>query len=285
MIRTFFEEHKWLSIAFILSVFLILKNSSIPYWIELPSIIRVFFDKPERIFWIEVSKVMDIFTTAYVTSLIFYYFIDYVPAQRNKKKAEEIIKPYLVVISRYMAELIALIEYVINKQHVAGQDAMDDLDQIRIENEEIYCHRICYEDGAEIENNECPYNVLKDCDKLRQLILDNCKKICTIPAFNCCDNSLIQIISEIQLSDFLRILPYNNPLSILSKNVRYLGIGKGFLKFQDIHGRFQEITECKYRFKMTEITQDELIEYQNNFVEAMKQYPALLEILQQIKID
>ena len=285
MIRKFLEEHKWLSLAFIVSVFLILKNSSIPYLIEPLSIIRVFFDKPKRIFWVEASKVVDIFTTAYVTSLIFYYFIDYVPAQKNKEKAEEIIKPYLVLISRYIAELIALIEYLISKQHLDSSDTIENLDQIRIEDEEIYCHRICYEDGTEIENNTYPYNVLRDCDKLRQLIWDNCKKICAIPAFNCCGDSLIQIISEIQLSDFLRILPDNNPLSILGKNVKYHGIGNGFLNFKDIHVRFQEITTCKYSFKMTEITQDELIEYQNNFAEAIKQYPALLELLQQIKMD
>lgn len=271
MIRTFFEEHKWLSFIFILSVFLILKNSSIPYLIELPSIIRVFFDKPERIFWVEVSKVMDIFTTAYVTSLIFYYFIDYVPAQRNKKKAEEIIKPYLIVISRYMAELIALIEYVISKQHINDLETICDSDKIRIENEEIYCHRICYEDGNEIENNAYPYNVIKDCDKLRQLILEQCQRICSVPAFNCCDDSLIQIISEIQLSDLLRILPENKPLSKLGENIRYHGIGKGFLNFKDVYRRFQEITACKYIFKMTEMTQEELEEYQKNFEEAIKQ--------------
>lgn len=285
MVKTFFKEHKWLSLVFIISILFILKNSSIPYLIGMPPIIRVIFDKPEGIFWVEVAKVMDIFTTAYVTSLMFYYFIDYVPAQKNKKKVEEIIKPYLVIISRYMAELIALIEYVISKQHVNDLETIYDSDQIRIENEEIYCHRICYEDGNEIENNEYPYNVIKDCDKLRQLILEQCQRICSVPAFNCCDDNLIQIISEIQLSDLLRILPENKSLSKLGENIRYHGIGKGFLNFKDVHRRFQEITACKYSFKMTEMTQEELKEYQKNFEEAIKQYPDLLEILKQIKMD
>ena len=271
MVRTFFKEHKWLSSVFILSIFSILKNSSIPYLIEMPSIIRAIFDKPEHIFWIETAKVMDIFTTAYVTSLLFYYFIDYVPVQKNKKKAEEIIKPYLVTISRYMAELIALIEYVISKQHIDDLETIYDSDQIRIEDEEIYCHRICYEDCAEIENNAYSYNVIKDCDRLRQRILDQCQKICSVPAFNCCGDSLIQMISEIQLSDLLRILPDNNPLLKLGENIRYHGIGKGFLNFKDVNRRFQEITSCKYCFKMIEFTQDDLREYQKNFVEAMKQ--------------
>lgn len=271
MVKTFFKEHKQLSLVFILAIVLILKNSSIPYLIEMPLIVRAFLDKPEDIFWTEVAKVIDIFTTAYVTSLMFYYFIDYVPAQKNKKKAEEIIKPYLVIISRYMAELIALIEYVISKQHVNNLETIYDSDQIRIENEELYCHRICYEDGNEIENNEYPYNVIKDCDKLRQLIIEQCQRICSVPAFNCCDDSLIQIISEIQLSDLLRILPINKSLSKLGENIRYHGIGKGFLDFKDVHRRFQEFTACKYSFKITEITQEEWKEYQKDFEEKIKQ--------------
>ncbi len=285
MVISFIKEHKWLSTVFILSIILILKNSSIPYVIEMPLLITLIFDEPEHDFGREVANVIDIFTTAYVTSLIFYYFIDYVPAQRKKKQADEIITPQLDNIGRYMGELIALIEYVIEKQQLDYRENEYVSDQIRIENEEIYCHRLCYEEDKEIENYAYPYIVLNDCDKLRRLILEKSQYISSIPVFSYCDERLIQIISEIQLSDLLKILPDNNPFSSLGKNITYFGIGKGFLDFKNIYEKFKEITGYKYSFKLLGIAQEEIKEYQENFAEAIKQYPELLKILMSTKVD
>ena len=74
MLKSFYKEHKWLSYVFMLSVFLILKNSSIPYIGKMPIFITMIFDAPQSNFGRELAKVVDIFSTAYATSLIFYYF-------------------------------------------------------------------------------------------------------------------------------------------------------------------------------------------------------------------
>ena len=53
----------------------------------------------------------DIFTSAYVTSLIFYYMVDYLPAMKQEKKAKDIIARKLVSLYLYISELLAMIEY------------------------------------------------------------------------------------------------------------------------------------------------------------------------------
>ncbi len=116
--------------------------------------------------------------------------------------------------------------------------------------------------------------------------MEKCQSICSAPIFHHCDDSLIRIISEIQLSDLLRILPDSTyPILSLSKDIKYHGIGKSFFDFKDVYTRFQRVTDCKYSFKLSEITQDDLKEYQKNFAEAIKRYPNLLKILQEVKMD
>lgn len=282
MIR-FAKEHKVLSFLFVVSVVLILKNSSIPYLFKMPAFITMIFNEPQNQFWIELAKVIDIFTAAYVTSLLFYLIIEYLPADKKRKQAREIIKPHLENIYLYMSELVAIMEYVITKDFLNNSEDFYNSDKIKIESEEIYCHRICYEEGIEIENCGCTYNVLKDCDKFRRLILDKCQLISSIPVFSYADAEVIQIISEIQLSDLLKLLPRDNPFSYLGENIVYHGIGQAFLNFKNMSNRIKKITGNKCSYKLLEITSEELKTYQRNFVEALEQYLELQKILSGIK--
>lgn len=275
----FAKEHKVLSFLFVVSIVIILKNSSIPYLFKMPALITMIFNKPQNQFWIELAKVIDIFTTTYVTSLLFYLIIEYIPADKKRKQAREIIKPHLEDIYLYMSELIAIIEFVITKDFADDFESDYTSDKIRIEPEEIYCHRVCYEAGKEIQNCACAYNVLKDCDKFRQLILGKCQIINTTQVLRYADDEVIRIVSEIQLSDLLKILPEDTPFSYLEKNIVYHGIGQAFSDFKNISNRLKKITETKCFYKLLNITSEEMKSYQQNFVEALKKYPELQKIL------
>ena len=76
---TFYKRHKILSAIFFISIILLIKNSSIPYIFEPPAIISYIFDSPKSNFWDNVAQMSNIFTSAYVTSLMFYYMVDYLP--------------------------------------------------------------------------------------------------------------------------------------------------------------------------------------------------------------
>ena len=261
MIR-FIKEHKGLSFLFVVSIVLILKNSSIPYLFEMPALITMIFNAPKNKFWIEFAKVIDIFTTTYVTSLLFYLIIEYLPANKKKEQARQVIIPDLESVYLYMSELIAIMEYVITKDLTDDSESVYASDKIKIEAEEIYCHRVCYEEGNEIENCACAYNVLKDCDKFRKLILGKCQLICATHALRYVDDEVIQIISEIQLSELLKILPEDTPFSYMGKNIVYHGIGQAFLDFKKIHNRFKKITGNKCFYKLLSITSGEMQTYQ-----------------------
>ena len=90
---SFIKRHKILFILFAVSIFLMIKNSSIPYFFAPPAIISFIFDAPKSDFFSGMAQMIDIFTSAYVTSLVFYYMVDYLPAIKQEKKAKEIIAP------------------------------------------------------------------------------------------------------------------------------------------------------------------------------------------------
>ena len=86
---TFNKRHKILSAIFFISIILLIKNSSIPYIFEPPAIISYIFDSPKSNFWDNVAQMSNIFTSAYVTSLMFYYMVDNLPVIKQEKKVKE----------------------------------------------------------------------------------------------------------------------------------------------------------------------------------------------------
>ena len=171
----------------------------------------------------------------------------------------------------YIAELVSILDYSNNKSSFDNLEEEDSLDIIRIENENIYCHRLLYEDGKKTNDNVCTYNILNDCDKYRNLILDRCKDITSVTVFGYCDESLIQMVSEIQLADIFRILPRGNDVfAKLGKNIIYHGIDEGFNELKEMHEKLGMIINRNIYYKLSDITEDEVREYSENFGEAIK---------------
>ena len=95
---SFIKRHKFLSIVFVVCIFLMIKNSSIPYLFTPPSFVSLLFDKPRTEFFLGVAQIVDIFASAYVTSLLFYYMVDFLPTVKKEEKAKEIVNTKLVSI-------------------------------------------------------------------------------------------------------------------------------------------------------------------------------------------
>ena len=115
---SFINRHKILFILFVISIFLMIKNSSIPYFFDPPVFVSFIFDAPKSEFFAGVAQMFDIFTSAYVTSLIFYYMVDYLPAMKQEKKAKDIIARKLVSLYINISELLAMIEYSAKQENL-----------------------------------------------------------------------------------------------------------------------------------------------------------------------
>ena len=108
---SFIKRHKFLSVVFAVCILLMIKNSSVPYLFTPPSFVSLLFDKPRIEFFLGVAQMVDIFASAYVTSLLFYYMVDFLPTVKKEEKAKEIVNTKLVSIYLYINQLVYFYHY------------------------------------------------------------------------------------------------------------------------------------------------------------------------------
>lgn len=278
---SFIKRHKILFILFAVSIFLMIKNSSIPYFFVPPAIISFIFDAPKSDFFSGMAQMIDIFTSAYVTSLVFYYMVDYLPAIKQEKKAKEIIAPKLVSLYLYIGELLAMIKYAAEQEKLLQTGKPEDMDKLHFKNKVILCKQKSFKN--EVENGTTPYSfdLLKDCDNFRTLILNICNEISGTPSFSYCDTQVIHIISEIQLSELLRILPKPNDflLQFDFADVSYLGLGEGYQQLLSIYKELAVFVDTRHGYEMIDISKEEIQEWQEEQVESLKEHPEIAQIL------
>lgn len=278
---SFIKRHKILFILFAVSIFLMIKNSSISYFFAPPAIISFIFDAPKSDFFSGMAQMIDIFTSAYVTSLVFYYMVDYLPAIKQEKKAKEIIAPKLVSLYLYISELLAMIKYAAEQEKLLQTGKPEDMDKLHFKNKVILCKQKSFKN--EVENGTTPYSfdLLKDCDNFRTLILNICNEISGTPSFSYCDTQVIHIISEIQLSELLRILPKPNDflLQFDFADVSYLGLGEGYQQLLSIYKELAVFVDTRHGYEMIDISKEEIQEWQEEQVESLKEHPEIAQIL------
>lgn len=270
----FIKRHKVLFGLFLISIALMIKNSPIPYFFDPPPLISFVFDAPKGEFLSGVAQIVDIFASAYVTSLLFYYMVDYLPTIREEKKAKEIISPKLVSLYLYMSQLLAMIQYSAKKENLNYGENIEALDRIDIRDKTVYCKKRSFKNEQEIETLVHYYNILKDCDKYKTLILKTCSDISCTPSFSYCDTRVIHIISEIQLCDLFERLPEpSSPfLQLNITNRIYMGLGKGYQHLKTIYNTLATFVETRFAYEMIDISQEELQQWQKKREEFMQQY-------------
>lgn len=275
---SFIKRHKIPSLLFMVSIYLMIKNSSIPYFFDPPAFIALVFDAPKSEFFSGVAQMVDIFASAYVTSLLFYYMVDYLPAIKQEKKAKEIIAPKLVSLYLYTSKLLAMIEYSAKKQALSCIENIDDMDKLSINNEEVMCMQKSYKNESETGTAAYSYNLLKNGDLFRTLVLNTCSEIASTPSFSFCDPQVIHLISEIQLSELLRMWPKpDDPL--VQFNAEHLGLGKGFLHLKTIVEHFALFVDPRLGCEMIDISPVEVEKWQRDQVDTLKQCPEIAEML------
>lgn len=281
---SFMKQHKFLSIIFVVCIFLMIKNSSIPYLIMPPPFIAFVFDKPQNDFLLGIAQMIDIFSSAYVTSLLFYYMVDFLPGVKQEKKAKEIISPKLVSLYLYISELLAMIKYSAKKENLLQTGNPDDMDKLHIKDEDVLCKKRSFKNEQENGTAAHSYNLLKDCDKFRTLILNICSEISCTPSFSYCDKQVIHIISEIQLSELLRMVPKPDDffLKLDFVDMSYMGLGQGYQKLVLIQKELADFVETRLSCEMIDISNNEIEKWEKERVETFRQNPELVRLIQLI---
>lgn len=276
----FVKRHKLLSALFVVSVFLMVKNSSIPYPFNPPLIIQYIFDAPTSEFFSKVAGMVDIFTSAYVTSLLFYFIVDYIPAIKQEETAKKIIAPKLISIYLYISKLTAMIDYSAQQQGLNVDADCKQLDKLRFEDVPVYCKEKTFVDGAERGSTPSEYNLLKDCNKYRKLILTSCQSISVTPSFSYCDEDIINMISQIQLNEFLSALPTPDDMTLKVKMpISHFDLGKKYLAFVKLKESLSSLVDTRHEYLMNDISEEEILKWQGDCAKILTENPEVAKLL------
>jgi hypothetical protein len=283
----FIKKNKCLFGIFLLAVYLIIKNSSVPYLFTPPYIISLIFDVPTRGPFSSLIPIVDIFTTSYVISLIFYVFIEYIPTVKREHSALIIVAPQLLSLHLYMSELLEMIRYSANISIPLNHEKKKAIDALDFGKNNVTCNKITIIDGIAGKPAITTYCLLKDCDLYRNLILETCKKICEVPSFFYCNKELQNVLSEIQISHLLNQIPkQTDPLYNLS-NIQFTNsnFGDGFELLQELKVKIGKFAPKKIEYSMSDATQDEINNWKQKNIKFIHEYPEVLEVVRAIQKD
>lgn len=278
--REFCKRHKRLTFTFWICIWLLLKNSEIPYLFNPPWIIAFLFDAPNQEFFKAMVPLVDIFTSAYVTGLIFYLFVEFIPTIENEEKAKVILEGQLQNLYFYISELLARIDFSAKRAGIFPTENPNDLNLIPMNNEDIYCKVQSFIDGdAQGEAIPFKYNLLDDCNLYKNMILELSRNVAGTPSLSYCDLEIINIISEIQLATLFTKIPKPTDFIIKFDNVSYEGFGEAYEQMKKIHEKLGALIEKKHGCEMQEISEKEIDEWNQDSIDSIKANPEIIDVL------
>ena len=100
------------------------------------------------------------------------------------------------------------------------------------------------------------------------------------PVFSFCDINVVNIISEIQLLDVLQTLPPVNAATLNPQVDSYcLSLNKDYERFLALKEKLGKLIDVRWDYKMVEITQEEILKYQQNQAKMLSENPEIVEML------
>lgn len=191
----FIKENRILSILFLISVLLLIKNSKIPMP-NLGLIGELLFLRPSDSRWAGVPELVDIFTGAYATSLLFYFLVEYVPSENKRVAAMTSLYPEIKNLNGYISYFIAMLE---TSRQKAG---VEDLDKLIFTDEIVYIKvdTVSHDRTSETEQT---YNLNRDTKNYAKLILKSSRRIAEAPLSSYCDGEFLAVIGMLMGSSTL----------------------------------------------------------------------------------
>jgi len=257
-----------LIIFLILSIFIILKFSALELPRFLPNFIRRIFKSPDsQSNWFEFFKILEKLSLAFVTAIIIFYLIDYIPKKRAEEKAVTISEESFTNIYLNMSSMIAPLKMILDIDKENKEIKLEDLEKIKLYSENLkkkhyYKSDIYLSDKGYNKSNKGIFLYRND-------LFQNVKKIKTIidelsalPSSTNFPRELIEIISSIRSSDFLRICTdFGTPFTSADHEIYFFDIA-----FYDFIQLYQNLGEYKFRkiwYEYSKLGDDEITKLKN----------------------
>ena len=253
-----------------------IKSSSMPYFIEPPAFLSFIFDAPKSEFGKGLFQFIDIFASAYVTSLIFYVMVDYIPSKRREKKSKQIVDAKLVSIYLYLSKFLSMIDFSAEITNTS-----DNLNEVVFNNEIVNCKQTTIKDGIEHSTITYSYTLLKDCNKYKDLILDSARSLSSVLSFSYCDSEIIDVISEIQLIDLFQSIPPVNEFYLTTKNIAptCMSANEDCKKLKSLKENLGKHISVRWDYQNHSISEEELAESMEEQAKTLMENPEIVKLI------
>ncbi|USD25081.1 hypothetical protein [Flagellimonas marinaquae] len=253
-----------LIIFLILSIFIILKFSAIKLPTFLPKfIVRIFKNPKPDSNWFEIFKILEKLSLAFVTALIIFYLIDYIPKKRTEEKAVVISEQALTNIYMNMSSMIAPLKMIFEIDKENAKIRQEDLEKIKIysdtlERKYYYNSDIYLSDKGYNKSNKGIFLYRNDLYQGAKKIKDLIDELSALPSSSNLPRELIETLSAIRSSDFLRICTdFGNPFTSASHEIYYYDSA-----FYEFIQHYQKLSAYKFRkiwYEYSKLGEDEIL--------------------------
>lgn len=203
---------------------LLVRHSNIPYPFEPPFLIEALFTTPENQFQRSLGAFLDAFASAYATSLVFYYLVDFAPKEAKERNAQHVLKGMVNTLISYSNELISLLLFLGPKDAQNDMEKTDSsLNEIAFKNEVLYCktsNRSIREQAGTDMTSLIPYREAQITVENIKLIL---RQIIDSPVFLDAPWELVRAVTAILQSDLINSMHFDFPVNqIPSPGIKFV---------------------------------------------------------------
>lgn len=208
-VSSFINENKFLSLLFLISIIIMIKNSSIPFITNNPYItdccfVKFLFLKPESDTGKGLLDMIEVFASSYVTGLIFYYLVEFIPAKDREEKAKKLILPRVYLICSRIEYLLLFFKSCEKSMCIEKLDSIDCPPELM--DNPCYAVRITnffYKDNSTNMVTKEKITVMR---QYAALIKKTCVELNNLVVFSRVDDEIIDLINQFYFSDFINSL-------------------------------------------------------------------------------
>lgn len=247
----------------LLAIFIVLKFSTLPSPSFLPNFIINLFERPVAgSTTLEVLRILENLSLAYITALIIYFLIDFIPKKKLEKKAFTICKSNIVNVYLNMSNIIGPIKMLLELDKENGNITINDLKGItRYEphmektyfNSEVRLNDIGangHTKGVFLFHKDLPQYA----SKIRTLI----DEISTLPSSDNLPVQLINLLSSIRSSEFIEKCQHTKMPPITNLPYEIHNMDNAFHKFIQLYLALGEFDFRKYSYVYTKLNDEEI---------------------------
>ncbi len=256
----------WISFLLIIlllaSIFCIIKFSKIGVWeLEWEELEKIFLCPPKKTDAYEAWSILNNLSLAYISSLLFYVIVEFIPTKMKEKKALTIISNKVMKIYGEMSYIIRVVLFEIGVEKDIDNIEISDLSDITtlfFDSTTKYADITHMRNGENTNSKEFSYNVLDKCKDCGMRIEQTIDEIFNMQIAGNISDELVNLLSEIRQSRFLHLISFfdhDNTRNIPGVESIVLDFDKSFLeliqqwnklkkyKFELLDYHFEKMTE------------------------------------------